>query len=81
MLPRAKVLDRGLSDYAFTTNPAPAPRTVQTLKAGMIGTNSFAMAASGALFGGTNHSGMGREGGPEGVRDDLDVKSSQKVWS
>jgi succinate-semialdehyde dehydrogenase / glutarate-semialdehyde dehydrogenase len=81
VLARANACDMGLSAYAFTTNPARARRTVQTLKAGMVGINSFAMAASEAPFGGTNHSGMGREGGIEGIRDYLDVKSSQMVWS
>jgi succinate-semialdehyde dehydrogenase / glutarate-semialdehyde dehydrogenase len=81
VLARANSSDMGLSAYAFTTNPARARRTVQTLKAGMVGINSFAMAASEAPFGGTNHSGMGREGGIEGIRDYLDVKSSQMVWA
>jgi succinate-semialdehyde dehydrogenase / glutarate-semialdehyde dehydrogenase len=81
VLARANACDMGLSAYAFTTNPARARRTVQALKAGMVGINSFAMAASEAPFGGTNHSGMGREGGIEGIRDYLDVKSSQMVWA
>ena len=81
VLARANASDMGLSAYAFTQNPARARRTVAALKAGMVGINSFAMAASEAPFGGTNHSGMGREGGTEGIRDYLDVKSSQMVWS
>lgn len=81
VLARANACDMGLSAYAFTTNPARARRTVATLNAGMVGINSFAMAASEAPFGGTNHSGMGREGGIEGIRDYLDVKSSQMVWA
>ena len=47
----------------------------------MAGINSFAMAAAEAPFGGTNHSGIGREGGTEAIRDDLEVKSSQMVWA
>jgi succinate-semialdehyde dehydrogenase / glutarate-semialdehyde dehydrogenase len=81
VLARANASDMGLSAYAFTANPARARRTVAALKAGMVGINSFAMAASEAPFGGTNHSGMGREGGTEGIRDYLDVKSSQMVWA
>ncbi len=81
VLARANACDMGLSAYAFTQNPARARRTVSTLKAGMVGINSFAMAASEAPFGGTNHSGMGREGGVEAIRDYLDVKSSQMVWA
>ncbi|MGL4310232.1 MAG: NAD-dependent succinate-semialdehyde dehydrogenase [Paracoccaceae bacterium] len=81
VLARANASDMGLSAYAFTRSPARARRTVAALKAGMVGVNSFAMAASEAPFGGTNRSGMGREGGTEGIRDYLDVKSSQMVWA
>jgi succinate-semialdehyde dehydrogenase/glutarate-semialdehyde dehydrogenase len=81
VLDRANASDMGLSAYAFTTSPKRARRVVADLKAGMVGINSFAMAASEAPFGGTNHSGMGREGGTEAMRDYLDVKSSQMVWA
>jgi succinate-semialdehyde dehydrogenase / glutarate-semialdehyde dehydrogenase len=81
VLARANASDMGLSAYAFTQNPARARRTVAALKAGMVGINSYAMAASEAPFGGTAFSGMGREGGVEGIRDYLDVKSSQMVWA
>ena len=81
VLARANASDMGLSAYAFTQNPARARRTVSALKAGMVGINSFAMAAAEAPFGGTNHSGMGREGGIEAIRDYVDVKSSQMVWA
>jgi succinate-semialdehyde dehydrogenase / glutarate-semialdehyde dehydrogenase len=40
----------------------------------------FAFAASEAPFCGANFSGMGREGGVEGVRDYLDVKLAQVVF-
>ena len=81
VLERANACDMGLSAYAFTRNPGRARRTVAALKAGMVGINSYAMAAAEAPFGGTNFSGMGREGGIEGIRDYLDVKSSQMVWA
>nr|WP_246849512.1 NAD-dependent succinate-semialdehyde dehydrogenase [Rubellimicrobium arenae] len=79
-LTRANASDMGLSAYAFTRSPQRARRTVAELKAGMVGINSFAMAASEAPFGGTNFSGMGREGGIEGLRDYLDIKLAQVVW-
>ncbi len=77
---RANATDMGLSAYAFTSSPQRARRTVAELKAGMVGINSFALAASEAPFGGTNFSGMGREGGVEGLRDYLDVKLAQVVF-
>jgi succinate-semialdehyde dehydrogenase/glutarate-semialdehyde dehydrogenase len=80
VIARANASDMGLSAYAFTRSPARARRTVAELKAGMVGINSFALAASEAPFGGTNFSGMGREGGVEGIRDYLDVKLAQVVF-
>lgn len=77
---RANAGDMGLSAYAFTRSPDRARRTVAGLKAGMVGINSFAMAASEAPFGGTRYSGMGREGGSEGVADYLDTKLAQVVF-
>jgi succinate-semialdehyde dehydrogenase / glutarate-semialdehyde dehydrogenase len=77
---RANACDMGLSAYAFTRSPTRARRTIAELKAGMVGVNSFALAASEAPFGGTNSSGMGREGGVEGIRDYLDVKLAQVVF-
>ena len=76
---RANASDMGLSAYAFTRSPDRARRTVAELKSGMVGINSYALAASEVPFGGTNFSGMGREGGPEGIRDYLDVKLAQVV--
>jgi succinate-semialdehyde dehydrogenase / glutarate-semialdehyde dehydrogenase len=77
---RANACDMGLSAYAFTRSPKRARRTIAELKSGMVGINSFALAASEAPFGGTNFSGMGREGGVEGIRDYLDVKLAQVVY-
>ena len=80
VIARANASDMGLAAYAFTRSPMRARRTVAGLKAGMVGLNSFALAASEAPFGGTNFSGMGREGGTEGIRDYLDVKLAQVVF-
>jgi succinate-semialdehyde dehydrogenase / glutarate-semialdehyde dehydrogenase len=79
-LSRANASDMGLSAYAFTRSPERARRVVRTLKSGMVGINSFALAASEAPFGGTNFSGMGREGGIEGIADYLDTKLAQIVF-
>ncbi len=80
VIARANASDMGLSAYAFTRSPDRARRMVAGLKAGMVGINSFALAASEAPFGGTNHSGMGREGGIEGIEDYLDTKLAQIVF-
>ena len=78
-LARANASEMGLSAYAFTRSPKRARMAVAELKAGMVGINSFALAASEAPFGGTKYSGMGREGGPEGISDYLDTKLAQIV--
>ena len=79
VLARANASDMGLSAYAFTQSPARARRAVAELNAGMVGINSFALAAAEAPFGGTNFSGLGREGGSEGITDYLDTKLAQVV--
>ncbi len=76
---RANASRFGLSAYAFTRSADRARRAVAEIKAGMVGINSFALAAAEAPFGGTNHSGLGREGGPEGISDYLDTKLAQIV--
>jgi succinate-semialdehyde dehydrogenase / glutarate-semialdehyde dehydrogenase len=80
VLARANASDMGLSAHAFTRDPGRTRRTDAALKAGMVGINSFAMAAAEALFGGTNQSGTGREGGSEGIGDCLDTKLAQVVF-
>jgi succinate-semialdehyde dehydrogenase/glutarate-semialdehyde dehydrogenase len=80
VLARANACDMGLAAYAFTRSPTRARRAVEELKAGMVGINSFTLAASEAPFGGTKYSGMGREGGIEGIGDYLDTKLAQIVF-
>lgn len=79
VLARANASEMGLSGYAFTSSAKRIRNTVAGLKVGMVGINSFAMAAAEAPFGGTKYSGMGREGGIEGIADYLDTKLAQIV--
>jgi succinate-semialdehyde dehydrogenase/glutarate-semialdehyde dehydrogenase len=74
---RANAGDFGLSAYVFTRDPSRIREAVARLESGMVGVNSFALAAAEAPFGGIHSSGMGREGGSEGIRDYLNVKLSQ----
>jgi succinate-semialdehyde dehydrogenase/glutarate-semialdehyde dehydrogenase len=74
---RANAGDFGLSAYVFTRDPTRIREAVSRIESGMVGVNSFALAAAEAPFGGIKLSGMGREGGSEGILDFLNVKLSQ----
>jgi succinate-semialdehyde dehydrogenase/glutarate-semialdehyde dehydrogenase len=74
---RANAGDFGLSAYVFTRDPARIREAVARRESGMVAVNSFALAAAEAPFGGVRSSGMGREGGSEGIHDYQNVKLSQ----
>ncbi|NJM29332.1 MAG: NAD-dependent succinate-semialdehyde dehydrogenase [Rhizobiales bacterium] len=74
---RANANDYGLASYVFTRSPARMREAAARIEAGMVGVNSFALAAAEAPFGGIKFSGMGREGGSEGIHDYMNVKLAQ----
>ena len=74
---RANDSTYGLSAYAFTRSPQRAREAVARIQSGMVGINSFALAAAEAPFGGIKYSGMGREGGSEGIADYCNTKLGQ----
>ena len=74
---RANAGDFGLSAYVFTRDSKRIRDAVARLESGMVGANSFALAAAEAPFGGTRSSGMGREGGSEAILDHLSTKLAQ----
>lgn len=64
----------GLVSYAYTSNAKRQLRLVETLDTGMTGINSGLVSNAAAPFGGTKASGLGREGGAEGIDEYLEVK-------
>ena len=76
---RANSSEHGLAAYVFTRDPARMREAAARLEAGMVGVNSYALAAAEAPFGGIKASGMGREGGSEGILDYMNVKLTQVV--
>ncbi len=74
---RANSSEHGLAAYVFTRDPARMRDAAKRLEAGMVGVNSYALAAAEAPFGGIKASGMGREGGTEGILDYMNVKLTQ----
>jgi succinate-semialdehyde dehydrogenase/glutarate-semialdehyde dehydrogenase len=64
----------GLAAYVFTENVDRALRVADRIEAGMVGINQGLVSNVAAPFGGIKHSGMGREGGPEGIEEYLETK-------
>lgn len=66
----------GLAAYAFTTDLARGQRMVDSVEAGMIGINTGVLSDAAAPFGGWKQSGLGREGGVEGIEEYTQLKYS-----
>lgn len=64
----------GLASYLFSRSLRTATLASESIEAGMVGINDFAIAAAEMPFGGVKESGMGREGGAFGIRDYLEAK-------
>jgi succinate-semialdehyde dehydrogenase / glutarate-semialdehyde dehydrogenase len=64
----------GLAAYVFTENVDRALRVADRIEAGMVGVNQGLVSNVAAPFGGIKHSGVGREGGPEGIEEYLETK-------
>ncbi|MEY2441704.1 MAG: succinate-semialdehyde dehydrogenase / glutarate-semialdehyde dehydrogenase [bacterium] len=64
----------GLVAYRYTSDHARALRVSERLETGMVGLNQGLVSNAGAPFGGIKHSGFGREGGPEGIEEYLEIK-------
>lgn len=66
--------DFGLASYAYTRDVGRIFRLNTKLQYGMIGINSGLITTVEAPFGGVKESGLGKEGGSQGLDDYLDVK-------
>jgi succinate-semialdehyde dehydrogenase/glutarate-semialdehyde dehydrogenase len=64
----------GLVAYVFTRDLKRALRVCEGLETGMIGLNQGMVSNAGAPFGGVKQSGIGREGGNEGINEYLSTK-------
>jgi len=64
----------GLVAYVYTKDLKRAFRVCEALDSGMIGLNQGLVSNAGAPFGGVKQSGVGREGGNEGIDEYLEVK-------
>ncbi|CDQ18975.1 succinate-semialdehyde dehydrogenase / glutarate-semialdehyde dehydrogenase [Halobacillus karajensis] len=71
---RANDTPFGLAAYLFTENISKALTLSEKLDYGIVGLNDGSPSAAQAPFGGFKESGMGREGGPQGIEEYLETK-------
>jgi succinate-semialdehyde dehydrogenase/glutarate-semialdehyde dehydrogenase len=64
----------GLVSYVFTESLARGQRMIERLETGMMGLNVGVVSNAAAPFGGWKMSGLGREGGDEGIHEYLQTK-------
>ncbi len=64
----------GLAAYVYTNDLSTAVRMFEGLRFGIIGINDINPTAAAAPFGGMGDSGLGREGGQEGIAEYLETK-------
>ena len=71
---RANDTEYGLVAYVYTRDIKRAIRVCEGLETGMIGLNQGMVSNAGAPFGGVKQSGIGREGGNDGIEEFLETK-------
>ena len=71
---KANDTEYGLVAYAFTENLTRALTVAEKLQTGMVGINQGIVSNPAAPFGGVKSSGLGREGGTEGIEEYLETK-------
>ena len=64
----------GLAAYVYTRDIGRAMRIFESLNFGIIGINDINPTSAAAPFGGMKDSGLGREGGHEGITEYLEIK-------
>ncbi len=70
----ANSTEYGLVGYVFTRDLARAHRMIDAIDTGMMGINVGVVSNAAAPFGGLKLSGLGREGGAEGIHEYLSTK-------
>lgn len=70
----ANATEYGLAGYFYTQDLGRTFRVIEGLKYGMVGVNEGMMTTVEAPFGGLKESGLGKEGGHQGIEDYLDTK-------
>ncbi len=76
----ANATPHGLAAYLYTTDLARGLRVADAIESGMVGVNRGLISDPAAPFGGVKESGMGREGGAEGMAEFLEEKYIAVDW-
>jgi len=74
LLKLANDTDYGLAAYVYTNSLSTGMKMFEGLNFGIIGINDINPTAAAAPFGGMKESGIGREGGAEGIEEYLETK-------
>jgi NAD-dependent aldehyde dehydrogenases len=76
----ANATEMGLTGYVYTRDLARGLRVCERLEVGMIGLNRGLVSDPAAPFGGVKQSGLGREGGYEGIDEYLETSYVATTW-
>ncbi|MCW2941341.1 MAG: succinate semialdehyde dehydrogenase [Actinomycetia bacterium] len=76
----ANATEYGLVSYVYTSDLARGLRVSERLDSGMVGLNRGVVSDPAAPFGGTKQSGIGREGGHEGLLEFTESKYVAVSW-
>ncbi|MDT4996965.1 MAG: succinate-semialdehyde dehydrogenase / glutarate-semialdehyde dehydrogenase [Pseudonocardiales bacterium] len=76
----ANASELGLTGYVYTGDLARGLRVCERLEVGMIGLNRGLVSDPAAPFGGVKQSGLGREGGYEGIEEYLETTYVATSW-
>ncbi len=81
MLTNANDTDYGLAAYVQAGRLQDGLKIAESLDVGMVGVNRGAVSDPAAPFGGTKHSGIGREGARDGIRAFTETQFFSVDWS
>ncbi len=76
----ANATEHGLVSYVYTRDLARGLRIAEALESGMVGLNRGLVSDPAAPFGGMKQSGIGREGGHEGLLEFTETKYIAVAW-